>query len=199
MRGPADAGWVRAATGGRGRVVLCCEAWSEARIPALHDRGDCYVSLHNGEGWGYPLFEAAARGKLVIATDYAGPRDYLDPQRHWLVRNNSTLVRQRYQFYQPNMRWSEPDLAHASEGMRWTYEHREDARATAVEAARLLNDKFSIERVGAMARARLVELFETDKSGKGGGPSSARRGTSTIPCGCPFRPSGSTPTILRMA
>ena len=157
---------VRATAGGRGRVVLCSEAWSEARIQALHDRGDCYVSLHKGEGWGYPLFEAAARGKAVIATDYAGPRDYLDPQRHWLVRNNSTLVRQRYQFYQPSMRWSEPDLAHASEGMRWTYEHREDARAAAVEAARLLNDKFSIERVGAMARARLVDLLRRTNSAK---------------------------------
>jgi ADP-heptose:LPS heptosyltransferase len=53
---------VRARTGSRGRVILRCEAWDEITIAALHSRGDCYISLHKGEGWGYPLFEAACRG-----------------------------------------------------------------------------------------------------------------------------------------
>ena len=30
------------------RVIMRCEAWSEAEIAALHARGDCYVSLHHG-------------------------------------------------------------------------------------------------------------------------------------------------------
>src|SRR4029450_5686535 len=66
------------------RVVMRCAAWSEAEIAALHASGDCYVSLHRGEGWGYPLFEAAGRGTPVIATSYAGPLDYLTPQEHHL-------------------------------------------------------------------------------------------------------------------
>src|SRR5439155_24595274 len=32
------------------RVELRAEAWSEEQIAALQKRGDCYVSLHRGEG-----------------------------------------------------------------------------------------------------------------------------------------------------
>src|SRR5262249_23707690 len=90
------------------RVEVCCEAWSEAHIAALHARGDCYVSLDRGEGWGYPLFEAAGRGTPVIATGYAGPLDYLHPRAHHLVRYELRQVCQPYVYYHPRMRWAEP-------------------------------------------------------------------------------------------
>ncbi|MDB5600908.1 MAG: methyltransferase protein [Xanthobacteraceae bacterium] len=147
-------------TGTRGRVVLCCEAWSEAQLRAFHARGDCYVSLHKGEGWGYPLFDAAARGKPVIASDYSAPQDYLDRRHHWLVRCSTAPVRQNYQFYRMNMKWAEPDVAHAAEGMRWVHGHRDEARNGAAQVVgRLLSD-FSIESVGASAKARLLALRE---------------------------------------
>ncbi|HEY1430168.1 MAG TPA: glycosyltransferase [Stellaceae bacterium] len=150
---------IRAASGSRGQIVLCCEAWSEARISALHERGDCYVSLHKGEGWGYPLFEAACRGKPVVVTAYAGPLDYLDRKYHWLVRNRPTTVRQRYLYYHPGMSWAEPDIGHAGEGLTWIYNHRDEARAGAAEAGRQLSATFSLERVGEMAKGRLIELL----------------------------------------
>ena len=93
------------------RIAMCCAAWSEAHIAALHERGDCYVSLHRGEGWGYPLFEAASRGTPVIATGYAGPLDYLQPRAHQLVRYELRPVRQPYVYYHPRMRWAEPDVS----------------------------------------------------------------------------------------
>jgi ADP-heptose:LPS heptosyltransferase/2-polyprenyl-3-methyl-5-hydroxy-6-metoxy-1,4-benzoquinol methylase len=150
---------VRARTGSRGRVILCCAAWDEKTLVALHSRGDCYISLHKGEGWGYPLFEAACRGTPIIATAYAGPLDYLDAEHHWLVRCAAAPVRQRYAFYQPSMRWVEPDIAHAVEGLTWVYQNREAARGRARAAARELCSNFSLERVGAMAKARLLELL----------------------------------------
>ena len=151
---------LRAATGAKGRVVLCCEAWTDGQIRALHARGDCYVSLHKGEGWGYPLFEAAARGKPVVATNFSGPRDYLDPRRHWLVRGVPTRVRQNYHFYKPTMKWAEPDIGHATEGLRWIHDNRDTARAGAAEAAQRIAAEFSIERIGALARTRLLRLLE---------------------------------------
>jgi glycosyltransferase involved in cell wall biosynthesis/SAM-dependent methyltransferase len=141
------------------RVELRAEAWSEALIEALHRRGDCYVSLHRGEGWGYPLFEAAARGKPVVATAYSGPLDYLDAGAHGLVRWTPAPVRQRYPFYNPRMRWAEPDTAHASELMRGVFDHREDARARAAAAGARIRDAFSLDAVGAAARARLEEVL----------------------------------------
>ena len=150
---------MRAASGARGRVVLCCEPWSDDEINALHARGDCYVSLHKGEGWGYPLFEAAARGKPVVATGFSGPRDYLDPKHHWLVRGGFATVRQHYEFYNPAMKWAEPDIGHAAQGLRWIYDNRDAARAGAAEAAQRITAEFSIERIGALAKARLLRLL----------------------------------------
>src|SRR4030095_2862969 len=76
----------RRRTNAAGRVQIHAEAWDESEIDALHERGNCYVSLHRGEGWCYPLFEAAARGTPIIATEYSGPTEYLSPQAHRMVR-----------------------------------------------------------------------------------------------------------------
>ncbi len=149
---------LRVETQSPARVILWCESFDETRMQALHARGDCYVSLHRGEGWGYPLFEAAASGKPIVATAYGGPLDYLDTKRHWLVRYTLLPVSRPYFLYRPSMNWAEPDLDHAREGLRWVYEHRVEARAAAEEAAHELRTSFSLERIGEAAKARLIEL-----------------------------------------
>ncbi|HEX8129156.1 MAG TPA: glycosyltransferase [Pyrinomonadaceae bacterium] len=150
---------LRRQTGSLARVQIHSEAWPEARIEALHARGDCYVSLHRGEGWCYPLFEAAARGTPVVATNYSGPLEYLDGDAHRLVRHDLCPVRQPYVYYHSRMRWAEPDLAHASELMRNVYQERETARAKAARAALKLRENYSLERVGQMARTRIEEML----------------------------------------
>ncbi len=55
------------------RVAVHCEAWSDAELEALYRRADRDVSLYRGEGWCYPLFEAACRGTPVIATLIPAP------------------------------------------------------------------------------------------------------------------------------
>lgn len=155
---------VRRQTGSRARVQIHCEAWTEAQIEALHARGDCYVSLHRGEGWCYPLFEAASRGTPVVATNYSGPLEYLNADAHGLVRHNLCPVRQPYVYYHPRMRWAEPDLAHASEQMLRVYQDRESVKAKAAEAARRMQEDYSLERVGEMARARLERMLGTGQA-----------------------------------
>jgi glycosyltransferase involved in cell wall biosynthesis len=85
---------IRTRTGSRARATVRAEAWSQQQIGVLQKRGDCYVSLHRGEGWCYPLFDAASAGKPVIATAYSGPLDYLAANSHGLVRHTLTPVRQ---------------------------------------------------------------------------------------------------------
>lgn len=142
------------------RVILKAEAWTEEQIEALHRRGDCYVSLHRGEGWGYPLFEAAVRGKPVIATAYSGPLDYLSSTAHSLIPWQPAPVLQRYAFYNPRMRWAEPQWAEAPAAMRAVFSSPHEALQRARAAAAGLKVRYSPEAVGAAARARLEELRE---------------------------------------
>ena len=141
------------------RVVLNCELWNETQIAALHTRGDCYVSLHHGEGWGYPLFEAALRGTPIVATAYAGPLEYLDASHHELVSYVESPVRQRGNFYDPSMRWAMPNVADAAHRMRWVYEHRDTARARAAAHVPVLQQRYAPKAIGAIARDRLIELL----------------------------------------
>jgi 2-polyprenyl-3-methyl-5-hydroxy-6-metoxy-1,4-benzoquinol methylase len=150
----------RKRTASKARVVLCCEGWPEDRITALHSRGDAYVSLHRGEGWNLPLFEAACLGKPIIATGFSGPLEYLDANAHFLVRHRSAQVRQRYAYYHPSMSWAEPEVAHAAELMRRVVTEREAAYARAAARAEVLRHDFSLEAVGSLAHQRMVQLLK---------------------------------------
>jgi 2-polyprenyl-3-methyl-5-hydroxy-6-metoxy-1,4-benzoquinol methylase len=145
-------------TGSAARIVLNCSVLDPGEIETLHARGDCYVSLHKGEGWGYPLFEAAAKGTPALATAYGGPKDYLDPNCHWMVKCSVGPVRQPYYLYRSSMAWAEPSVEHAIEGLRWIHEHRSEARAAAIEASVALRETYSLEKIGRAARARLEFL-----------------------------------------
>ncbi len=149
---------LRSRTGSKGRIVLRCETFDDTLIDALHDRADCYVSLHRGEGWGYPLFEAAARGKPVVASAQGGPLDFLDPRAHRLVRCTEQAIQKPYFLFSPRMTWGEPDVTEAATALRWVYENREEARADAARAAVALRDEYSFRRIGEAALERLLQL-----------------------------------------
>jgi ADP-heptose:LPS heptosyltransferase len=148
------------------QIEIRAEAWGETEIAALHARGDCYLSLHRGEGWGYPLFEAARRGKPIVATAYAGPLDYLDAESHELVRHTMCSVQQSYAYYHPAMRWAAPDPDHAIERMRWVRENPNAAREKAEKASRQITENFSLEVVGLLARERLLNLLRRSDPAK---------------------------------
>ena len=148
------------------RVSIRAEGWSEAQMEALQRRGDCYVSLHRGEGWGYPLFDAAVRGKPVVATGYAGPLEYLSAEFAQLVPYQIAPVRQRYQYYHPTMRWADPDVGGAVDRLRWVDEHRDQARARAATAAERLREVYSPATVGALARDELLRVLKRSNPGR---------------------------------
>jgi glycosyltransferase involved in cell wall biosynthesis len=141
------------------RVELVDEFWTEDQMRALMDRGDCYVSLHRGEGWCYPLFDAACRGTPVIATAYSGPLDYLDADHHYLIGYKLIPVRQRYVHYNPEMLWADPDLQQAAACMRNVYANRRAAKCRAQSAAERLQTRFSFHSIGTLAKQRLLRLM----------------------------------------
>lgn len=146
------------------RITVCLGNWPEENMAMLTRRANCYVSLSRGEGWCYPLFDAACNGTPVIATGYSGPLDYLDPRYHRLVRCEMTPALQRNQTanfaFTPEMSWAEPDVLHAAALMRDVYEHRQQSVDQAKAGALLLQEKYAPEVVGRMASQRLSQLVE---------------------------------------
>jgi glycosyltransferase involved in cell wall biosynthesis len=144
--------------------------WPDACMAALAQRADCYVSLHRGEGWCYPLFDAACNGTPVIATAYSGPMDYLDPRHHHLVRYELTHANHQTHAgkfaFTSDMSWAAPDASHAALLMRDVYDHRQEAIAQAAKGAVLLRQKYSPDAIGRMAAQRLTTLAENFSHGR---------------------------------
>ena len=129
-------GWQLAAIVSRypnpARVQLEVETWSRARVDALHTRGDCYVSLARGEGWGIGAFDACAYGNPVVATGWGGVLEYLKADGASLVEYDLVPVQHNaFASYSPDQRWAEPRLEHAVELLRDVARDPAAARARA--------------------------------------------------------------------
>jgi hypothetical protein len=105
------------------------DEWSPSRLAGLHARGDCYVSLSHGEGWGLGAFDAAAYGNPIVMTGWGGQLAYLDADSAFLVEYDLEPVRHfEPRSYSPDQQWAVPRPDHAVELLQ--------AVANDVEAAR---------------------------------------------------------------
>lgn len=113
------------------RIRLITDVLSESQIRRLHLRGDCYVSLCRGEGWGVGAFDAAASGNPVVMTAFGGQLDYLNRELAYLVDYELVPVinPQAPLSYSPDQRWAEPDIQHGAQQLREVAAHPDVARA----------------------------------------------------------------------
>ena len=102
------------------RIRLRVEDLSDEGIRRLHRRGDCYVSLCRGEGWGIGAFDAVAHGKPVVMTGFGGQLDFLDRDLAYLVGFDLVPVDnpQAPLSYSPDQRWAEPDVQDGARRLR---------------------------------------------------------------------------------
>lgn len=143
------------------KVLLISNLLTASEMYALHQRGDCFVSLNRCEGFGIPLAEAMQFAKPVIATGYGGPRDFLTDFTGYPVRHMKTPVfGMPWDMYKGYMNWAEPDLIHARKLMRHVYENREEAKSIGRAAKTWVGENLSWEKIGQAMAARLKEIEE---------------------------------------
>jgi len=92
-------------------IVLLAAELPEAEIHALHEMGDCYVSLCRAEGWGLGAFDAGFMGKPVIMTDWGGQSAFLSAETSYKVASRQVSVRTPLPnaSYTSNQHWAEPN------------------------------------------------------------------------------------------
>ena len=132
------------------------------QINRLHESGDCFISVHRGEGWGIPIAEAMVYGKPVISTNYNGINDYL---------NDSTAYRLPYKmvpvegtdlnlrWYTPNQRWANVEINDVRSALRKVYNEQEEAKAIGKAGQDYVKRNFNFATVGALLKSRL-DLIE---------------------------------------
>lgn len=112
-------------------------------VTSLMAAADIYASPHCSEGFGLTVAEAMAVGKPVVATDYAGTKDFIDEKCGYPVPAEMWTLDQNYGHYLAGHRWAKVD---------------EDAFAAAlVKAARaIMSGDYSI---GDAAKANIERLL----------------------------------------
>jgi len=132
-------------------IVLSTRSLPPAEIDRLHLRGDCFVCLSRGEGWGLGAFEAAAFGRPAIVTGWGGTREFWPEGYPYLVEYDLTPTTddQPDAWWQPRPgeRWAKARMAHAAALLRHVYCHREEARSWGRTAQSHVQENFGSTRI----------------------------------------------------
>ena len=142
------------------KVVLISEMLSEQEIAAVHKRGDCYVSLDRGEGFGLSPFQAGAAGNPIIVTGFGGTTEYAKEDNSYLVDYQLTPVYGMPWscWYKGNQCWAEPNIVHGAELMKSVYNNREEASARGKKLQSYIYGNFSWECIAEKIIKELEEI-----------------------------------------
>jgi FkbM family methyltransferase len=141
-------------------VVLINRALDLDTMRNLMAMADIYASPHCAEGFGLTVAEAMAMGKIVVATDYSGTRDFLDDSCGFPVRYTVSALQDDHGAYTTGNVWAQVDEDHLAESL--------EKAAALVEKgdhgigdnarARIATD-LSPERVGALIQQSIEQLL----------------------------------------
>lgn len=132
------------------KIILIGDLLSHSQMRGLHKYGDCYVSMHRGEGWGLPMFEAGLAGNPVIGTKCGGNLEFMSETDSYLVDCQMTYVSGMSTFnpwYLGNQQWAEPDQIHGSQLMRRVYDNREESKSRGIALRDKIKSEFSWVKV----------------------------------------------------
>lgn len=131
-------------------VYLILDMLSESEMDGLNKRGDCYVSLDRGEGFGLSPFQAGAAAKPIIVTGFGGVTEYAKVDNSYLVDYQLTPVfgMAWSPWYRGDQYWAEPSVKHGTDLMRHVYKNQEEAKARGIKLQRYIKENFSYEIIG---------------------------------------------------
>lgn len=152
--------------GTSGDVVVIDQPLSQNELGALFDLCAVYASSHSSEGFGLTIAEAMEMGKVVVATDYGGCRDFLDATCGFPVKAEVTALDQTYGPYLRGAEWGqvdEADLTRALNDAARAVTGGDAARIGAAARARI-RERLSIGAVATAMEASLTRLLAAERS-----------------------------------
>ena len=142
------------------RVTLLQASVDRRSLVDLYGQMDAFVLPSRGEGFGLCGLEAMSTGLPVIATDWSGPVEYLDPEDSYplsyrLVEAGGT---EAHGFRYFGM-WAEPSYEHLRSLLRRLYEHPDEAADKGRRAAERVHRHWTWDRVARQMRDDLDALI----------------------------------------
>ena len=131
-------------------IYLIPDMLSNDEISGLHERGDCYVSLDRGEGFGLSPFAAGAAGNPIIVTGFGGTTEYAKSHNSFLVDFflEPVFGMPWSPWYRGDQLWAKPNVLDAAEKMRKVYENPGAAKNFGAALKQDIAENFSWEVIG---------------------------------------------------
>jgi glycosyltransferase involved in cell wall biosynthesis len=145
--------------GEKANVQIDVSPATRADVESLLAGCDAYVSLHRAEGFGFPIAEAMALGKAVIATDYSGSRDFVDEATGFPIPFRPVTLDRTVGPYEAGTRWAEPDEEQAAAAMRRVVDDLPEGVRRAEVGRRRIASRYGIEPAGRRVLERLETLI----------------------------------------
>jgi glycosyltransferase involved in cell wall biosynthesis len=99
-------------------VILIDRSFDAAMMDLLMNVADIYASSHRSEGFGMTIAEAMALGKIAVATDYGGSRDFVDDSCGYPVPYALQVLTEDHGHYTKGTVWADVDTAALADALR---------------------------------------------------------------------------------
>lgn len=142
------------------KIYLITDILTRDEILGVHKRGNCFVSLDRGEGFGLNGFTAGACGDPIIITGFGGATEYAKENNSYLVDYSLTPVSGMpwSPWYKGDQLWAEPDVAHGAELMKRVFNNQEEAKQKGEKLRSFISKEFSWEKIGQKIINEVEEL-----------------------------------------
>ncbi|WP_187274865.1 MULTISPECIES: glycosyltransferase [unclassified Methylobacterium] len=140
-------------------VVFSEAIYADDEMEALIRLLDAYVSPHRSEGLGLTIVEAMNAGTPVIATNYGGAIDMLDPAASLPVDFRLTEVGEGNAPYPASYTWADPNPDGLRKAMRALFDDRDLARRLGAAGTRRVSALFGTEATALTVRAALDDIW----------------------------------------
>lgn len=128
-----------------------------------HKKVKAMLSFHKGEGFGLPLLEFSTVGKPIIASNYSGPLDFLNPEYSWLLPGELTSVHPSAanEWLPKDGKWFTINYQYASFTMDQCFENYDKFLERSRKHPKYTRDNFSIEKMSEKLE-QILEKYVTE-------------------------------------
>jgi glycosyltransferase involved in cell wall biosynthesis len=139
------------AIGSASNIILIDRTMTVTDIDVLYRKSDLLISLHRSEGFGLTIAEAMLRGLPVVATDWSGNVDFLNPNNGFPIPYRLVPAEDlQGTYHYPFMQWADADVDAAAEVLRRLRNDPELARHVGKSGAAYAAQTWSDQAYAAM-------------------------------------------------
>lgn len=113
------------------RITIVGRILSDIEMARLYQQADAFVLPSSGEGWGFPILEAACTGLPVLCTAWSGPMDYLADDNSYLIPVQKIVPVPSFGGAHDRIyggsRWAIPDPCGLGDLLEHVYSHADEA------------------------------------------------------------------------